>query len=177
MQTSIAELIEAENADDDCCRSLCRHLFLRKANDLTWTFIDSIVSEGFIDPIRVRMEDGIVYRLRNGNHRLVAAILLGMAEVPTVDTWQSDSGSGPSGWPYGDKRLCYHNDHNPNVYVMQDPLFAEIINSVADGLSECDFDVDEPYECCDTFCNECGAVNCCCWDCNCGECENPLTND
>jgi hypothetical protein len=170
VQTPIAELIEVENADDDCCLSLCRHLFLRKANDLTWAFVDSIASEGFIDSLKVRMDDGVIYRLRNGNHRLVAAILLGMSEVPTSDTWEYDSASGPSGWPNGDKRLCHHKDPDPNVYIMKDPVFAEIINSVADGLSDCNFDVDEPYECCDNFCEYCGIFDCCCINCNCGGC-------
>lgn len=158
MQTPLAELLNAVSVDAECCPTLCRHLFLRKAHDLTWNFVDSIASEGFIDSIKVDYEDDVdvVYKIRNGHHRLAAAILLGLSEVPTESYYyQCDSGEGPSGWPYGDGRLCYHRDPDPDVYIMANPDFAALVYGVADGLSDCEFDANEPYECCDGWCLVC----------------------
>lgn len=155
MQTTLAELLNAENGDAECCIGFCRRVFLRKAYDLTWNFVDSIAAEGFIDTIKVDAEDGEVFNLRNGNHRFTAAILLAIGEVPTESGWAHDSGKGPSGWPYGDRRKCYHRNPDPEVYIMADPAFAAIITAVADGLSDCKFDANEGYECCDGWCFDC----------------------
>ena len=165
MQTPLAEILEAKSGDAECCQGLCRNVFLRKAHDLTWAFVDSIARDGFIDTIKVHADDnGTVTTIRNGHHRLVAAVLLGICEVPTETGWACDSGDGPSGWPYGDRRKCYHRNPDPAVYIMSDPAFAAIVYDMAYGLSGCEFDVNEPYECCDGWCLDCeeDEFNCMC---------------
>lgn len=53
------------------------------------TIIRLIETEGFTDPIGIRMYDDDNWELGNGHHRLSAAILLGLDEIPVVmdDTW------------------------------------------------------------------------------------------
>lgn len=169
MQTPLADLLNADNGDAECCMGFCRHVFLRKAYDLTWDFVDSIANDGLIDPIKVSVEDGEVFYLRNGNHRFAAALLLAIGEVPT-ESGGYDSNDGPSGWPSGDGRLCFHDNPDPAVYIMADPAFAAIISDVADGISDCGFDPYLPSECCEGFCYDCYNTDCQCTQCDCGNC-------
>lgn len=62
-----------------------------KANDASFgRLLQAIPKQGFLDPIGITWEYDH-YRLGNGHHRLTAAILLGLDEIPVIQSFWASS--------------------------------------------------------------------------------------
>lgn len=65
--------------------SMWAYIFASKGGD-AWTpaLIERILEEGFTDPICIYRTETGGWGLGNGHHRLVAAVLLGLDEIPVL---------------------------------------------------------------------------------------------
>lgn len=76
--------------------------------------VEDIERDGITRPIEIRYGE-----VRNGHHRLAAAILLALDEVPVVDQWVPDYESYPECWAYDNDMVAVANfDTEPlDLYV------------------------------------------------------------
>jgi len=92
--------------DDDT--HFWQHLISNKAADSGFGhLVDSILEHGFAESSAVGWYDG---EITEGHHRLVAAILLGMDEVPT-------SPYGGSWYPNGRRLSAHYNDDHHAIDI------------------------------------------------------------
>jgi len=68
------------------------HMMSRKASDPNFgRLLQAIPDQGFLDPIGIYWSYDH-WTLGNGHHRLTAAILLGLDEIPVIDAFRPPSG-------------------------------------------------------------------------------------
>lgn len=94
------------NSDDDRRTNMLTEIIMQKSSDTGFGhLIESILERGFCSAIALSIDNGVY--IGEGHHRFVAAILLGMDEIP-YSTYGEDY------WISDDETLCAHwNESDP----------------------------------------------------------------